>query len=249
MLLAGTSLHPAEAPPASQRAEKRKQPETEIVVAIEPTGESKKTKTQPATLEQLPPDVHRFILSFLVTAPGRTKEARLQAAAEKIRDFMTLNKNFTQYLEDEDLNGLLITELAKRYTDNDMHHAANALHTYAGDMWLQTIEIQLKMALAANHLPILSHILTKYPHLANMQIPTPDYPDHMFDTPLMIAVRRGYLDMVALLLSIPGIDINQKDKAGYTALTVAYQELNDDHPDREKIIALLKAHGATSRWN
>jgi hypothetical protein len=244
LMLAVAGLQAAEAPPAPQRAEKRKQLEIESV-SIELTGESKKTKIQPVTLVQLPPDVHRFILSFLVTAPGRTKEARLQAAAEKIRDFMTLNKNFIQYLEDEDLNGLIILELAKRYTDNDINHAADALHTYAGNMWFSTIELQLKQALAYNNLPILSAILMKHPSLANMKIAFPDE-EYKFLTPLMIAAFRGHVEMVKFLLSIPGININQQDSLGRTALILTYTSLDVNNPNKAEIIALLKALGANN---
>ncbi len=56
-------------------------------------------------------------------------------------------------------------------------------------------------------------------------------------TPLHLAVRAGYRDIVELLIA-KGADVNAKNKAGRTALRIA---INQSHPE---IAELLRKHGA-----
>ncbi len=234
------SVQAAEAP--MPRQEKRKQ--TEVTTFFAPISGSKKAKVQPIGLQQLPADVKEIILSFLVSAPGNTNEARLQAAAQNIRNFMILNKNFNKYLNDEDTNGHIIIELAKRYTDNDIEHTADALHTRAGMNWVRTIKPKFEQAICNGNLKVVSQILNKFPYLVNTKINIEDY---SYDTPLIASVTRGNLEMIKLLLTIPGINANEEDDLGNTPLVSTYLDLDDKNPNKGEIIALLKAHGA--KWN
>ena len=52
--------------------------------------------------------------------------------------------------------------------------------------------------------------------------------DKYGDTPLMVAIRNGQLEMAKLLLVKPGIDVSIKNKEGKEALTFAKEEDYDE---------------------
>jgi len=141
-----------------------------------------------SAFERLPLELKAHILTFLKTAPGNTKEARLQAAAQNIRNFMVLNKEFNTFLNDIPTNEYLINELAKNYIARNPNQisysegikAALVLQTTgAGRFLLQyaysdkneitdfgkAIAVQLFQAADENNLPRVEFILRNIPRI------------------------------------------------------------------------------------
>ncbi len=109
--------------------------------AIKPKSieELKEIELRPKTLpiQKLPNEIKQSILEFLVTAPGATKRARLDNAAENIRTFMRISEAFKPFAQDQEIIDWLITELADRYAYGDKIEAAIALGTQGAGQWLQ----------------------------------------------------------------------------------------------------------------
>lgn len=120
-------------------------------------GESKVRRVEPieeveyplASLAGLPVELKAEIFNFLMTAPGETKERQLLNAALNIRNFLMANKQFKESLDDIELAGKIIVQLASRYTDNDIVHAAITFNTNAASKWLAD-QIQHQLSLAPN---------------------------------------------------------------------------------------------------
>jgi ankyrin repeat protein len=198
----------------------------------EPEGEEKQPKKlkkikieeEDSAFEALPREIKVHILSFLVTAPGSTKAIRLHTAAENIRNFMLVNKEKYNLIQDQQVTGYLIRELAKRYTDNNVVAAALALRTAAAGAWLQAqnvdkkfetvIALKILNAAQEDQLPELSFLLKYFPQLINMVDPSNR-------TALVLAAFRGNTAIVEFLLKVPGIDVNIASRKGGTPLMFA----------------------------
>ena len=122
----------------SPESEEQRLPKVQTVQAVQ-------SRLQiPPALEYLPKDLKATILAFLTTAPGVTRLDRLEASVNNIRNFMTLNKAFNNFLNDTKLNEFLVRELAKNYiaddpdvvTDEDLEEAVVALRTPGAAQWL-----------------------------------------------------------------------------------------------------------------
>ena len=102
--------------------------ETELIVE-QPTHAT-------TSLTGIPRDIKEIILGFLGTAQGATQQIRLINAAQNIRNLLMSSKKYKPLLDDEQLAGQIITELAKRYANNNIVIAAQALATKAANGWL-----------------------------------------------------------------------------------------------------------------
>lgn len=140
LVLISYTLQAMEQPP------RQKRPASETVEALQ--GEPKTQRGEPEVVSQqmpafgpqptfmgIPQTTREQIFSYLVTARGATQEKKLFNAAENIRNFLMI-KQFKPWLEDVNLAGEIITELAKRYSNNDVVRAAEALSTNAASKWL-----------------------------------------------------------------------------------------------------------------
>lgn len=97
-----------------------------------------------ASLPDLPTELQITLAEYLYNAPGANNDLKLLNAASSIRNFFSLNKRYTQFLDDVNLAGKIIKALAQRYTNNDLVNAAITFNTNAASMWLaQQIEQQL----------------------------------------------------------------------------------------------------------
>lgn len=176
----------------------------------------------------LPADVRGIILNLLVNAPGRTNSARLQAAAETIRNFMTLNRSMRAFLDNEAVNGYLIRELAQRYSNENLLDATVALHTAAGGRWffnwLRTqgsdlvvnstfdhAKSILAQAAGSGDLATITYILRYIPGIVT----------HNINIALSHAIEHGHMAVVNRLLAIPEININELDDVGRAPLVTA----------------------------
>lgn len=208
--------------------EKRKELEE-----LEESEAAKKARIQPApaqervAFEQLPTDVKNIILSFLVTAPGRTDRARLEAAAENIRNFMTLNRAFRRYLNDERVNGHIIQQLAQRYTNRNLVEAAIALRTAAGSRWLRSYIQSIANNLGSE--VIIDQIRSALIHAAGFgDIQTvsfivksvPDIFTYGIAGVFVMAAQNGHIAMINFLLD-HGAIVTDHDERGRTALNTA----------------------------
>lgn len=88
-----------------------------------------------ASLPGLPNELQVTIAGYLLDAPGQNNY-KLLNAANNIRNLFMLNKRYQQLLDDVDLSGNIIKELARRYTNNDLVHAAITFNTNAASKWL-----------------------------------------------------------------------------------------------------------------
>lgn len=84
-----------------------------------------------SAFEQLPPELHVMILR-LVAAEGDS----LEGAAKNIRNALSTNRLLRQFAHNVSMQGILIKELAKRYTQENLVRAAVALGTEWAGQWL-----------------------------------------------------------------------------------------------------------------
>lgn len=117
--------------PIEQLRDEPKAQRVEIVQPVLPV-----TLQVEPTLENLPTDLRKYISIFLVTAEGKDSQEKLKNAAKNIRKFLMLNKRFKPLLEDINFAGIIITNLAKRYSQYNFVNAAIALQTQASKQWL-----------------------------------------------------------------------------------------------------------------
>lgn len=88
-------------------------------------------------LPDLPLEMQKEILSFILNAKGPTQLAKLNNAAEYIRNYMLTNKAFYGMLNSPEMLNFIIRELARRYTrNNDFVAVVIALATDAASRWL-----------------------------------------------------------------------------------------------------------------
>jgi hypothetical protein len=134
LLLSFGAIFSMQQPPRSpQRGQKRPADQSNA-----PASKSAVITSRTA-FELLPDEIKNQILSFLTTAKGATKRARLDNAAENIRSFFRINKQFAPLGDDPQIMEYLITELANRYANGDKVAAAIALATEAAGKWLATV--------------------------------------------------------------------------------------------------------------
>lgn len=91
------------------------------------------------TMGGIPQDLRDQIFNYLIAAQGGTGQIKLINAAQNIRNYLiglSGNKQFKQLLYNTELAGQIIMELAKRYTNNNVVVAAQALATDAASKWL-----------------------------------------------------------------------------------------------------------------
>jgi ankyrin repeat protein len=178
----------------------------------------------------LPADVRGIILNLLVNAPGRTNSARLQAAAETIRNFMTLNRSMRGYLDNEAINGYLIQQLAQRYTGGNLVEAAVALRTAAGGRWLATQIQQMPAGEQKNKMVTIAGLLL-YQAAGDGDLGSASFLLRFLPTivnyaangnsALIHATDNGHTAVVERLLAVPGINVNFQTAQTDTALMVA----------------------------
>lgn len=105
-------------------------------------GESKTQRRQEeavyplASLPGLPDELKVAITQYLLDTPGNDDGIRLLNAAQNIRSLFISNKEYKRLLDDVDLAGQIIKELAVRYTANDLVAAAITFNTNAASKWL-----------------------------------------------------------------------------------------------------------------
>ena len=96
---------------------------------IEPTQEEQ------SAFDNLPNELKKLIVSFLISGKGSTQTERLYNAASNIRNLMLVNKTWKEFIEDFNIHKYIIIELANRYTGGQFIDAAIALATkVAGDI-------------------------------------------------------------------------------------------------------------------
>lgn len=134
IILIFSSLAGMEQPRASKR------PAQESVEQLKDEPKTPRAETEieyPRTsLMGLPEELRLHIFNYLVSAQGATKQKQFYNATENIRKFLMGNKQLKPWLDDVNLAGQIITELAKRFTDNNVIEAAQALATNAASEWL-----------------------------------------------------------------------------------------------------------------
>lgn len=134
LLLSFGHILSMEQPPQSPQKGK-KRPAQQI---SEPSSKAQ-TVLPKTAFELLPDEIKNHVLSFLTTAKGATKRARLDNAAENIRSFFRINTQFKYLGDDNQFIDYIITQLANNYADGDKLAAAEALGTEAAGVWLRSI--------------------------------------------------------------------------------------------------------------
>jgi ankyrin repeat protein len=92
---------------------------------------------QKSPFELLPIELKAHISTFLVRGVGDTPAERLQNAAGTLRRYMRLSRSFVGLLSDGPSSGILVHELAQRYTKNNIVDAAIALQTKGATEYLK----------------------------------------------------------------------------------------------------------------
>lgn len=189
---------------------------------VEPIQELKLTYPR-ASLMGIPSDIQKIIFGYLETAAGATTQLRLMNAAQNIRNFLMSSKRFLPWLNDEKLAGTIITELAKRYANNNIVVAAQAYATNAANKWLSD-ELYKKLTPIASESEQLAQVSKLYDYytsalsnainlgdvgsmrfllqnqktnpINNIRFFTDGKPESL----LLAAVKTGKKDMVSLLL-------------------------------------------------
>lgn len=91
------------------------------------------------TLFGVPATIRNQIFGYLTSAKGATKQIQLINAAQNIRNYLAAlnsNQRFRGVLNNKELTDQIIRELAKRYTNNNLVVAAQALATDAASKWV-----------------------------------------------------------------------------------------------------------------
>ena len=84
--------------------------------------------------------IQHIMLKLISNVPGSSLDAKLQKAADNVRNFLITSKHFAVWFKDPHFNGLLIKDLARRYTrNNDLVSAAIALRTIGSQLWLSEL--------------------------------------------------------------------------------------------------------------
>lgn len=106
---------------------------------VETISVSPGTQVTAAMLAGVPQTVRDQIFSYLLSAQGATNQIQLINATQNIRNYlMALNsdRRFRGILDNPTLADQIIKELAKRYTNNNLVLAAQALATDAASKWV-----------------------------------------------------------------------------------------------------------------
>lgn len=216
---------------------KRPAPEVEQELRVQPKvqrGEAEIVAYPKSSLGALPEELQKHIFDYLVTARGATNQKKLFNAAENIRNFLTLSKQFKAGLYDKDLAGKIIKELAKRYTHNNLVLAAEALATDAASRWLaDTMKESLKVPSPAGaqfmqdldhalFVAVDEHELGVMRFLLHYQ---PERVDYAFSgnrqNLLVAAIKKNDRDMIKLLLKFDANpDNDAMEKAAETDLEI-----------------------------
>ena len=193
------------------------------------------------SFEQLPKEVREIIIKYLVTATGRTQTQKLYNAADAIRNFLTTNTYFKQYLDDYQFIGWIVKNLANRYTGNNLVKAALALGTKRAAQWLASKASQnlldiyhclMDAAYEGNEVNI-KFLLSVYPQ--DRLISNTLGADRI--NLLMAAASGGSLFLVNKILESGLIDINARSLFDDTAINLASSKGHAAVVER-----LLKAH-------
>lgn len=224
LLISCSSVFCMEPPQSPQRGQKRpasevEQPAAKVPAAAQPPVVMPVVANMPAAalpaapesrtaLELFPDEIKNYILSFLTTARGATKRARLDNAAENIRAFFRINTQFAPLGDDPKIIEYLITELANRYADGDRLAAAIALGTESVGRWLsdllnnhyakrdylshvvfQTMQDHFTNAAAAGRINVIKFLLQFVPNYA-----------YEWHKALRLAVKNNRIEVVHLIL-------------------------------------------------
>ena len=135
--------------------------------AVIPAGPIKKQSQE--TIETMPPEIlQHIILKLISNVPGSSLDAKLQKASDNVRNFLITSKHFAVWFNDPQFNGLLIKELARRYTrNNDLFEATLALRTQGARDWVirnldidsRKVESYLLHAIESSNLSLASFLL------------------------------------------------------------------------------------------
>ncbi len=231
--------------PESPRGQKR--PAAEI---IEPVSKEQALESK-TPFEKLPNELKVHLLTFLTTARGATKRARLDNAAENIRAFFRTSSPFKYLGDDPQIVNYLITELANRYANGDKVAAAIALGTESAGKWLENIITNQDPELEAEKYEIAQQ-LSKYfidaardgrvnviKFLLTLTF-TNDYYCH-WHQPLEEAIKNNQMGVIQLIFASPifrarlSMFINERDQYGRTLLF--YSIDNNNEPLTDMLLA------------
>lgn len=252
-----------EEPPRSSQTGKKR------LVIAEPAAPAPKYQQfeSKSALEVLPNEIKNHILSFLTTAKGATKRARLDNAAENIRSFFRINTSFKSFGDDPQVINYIITELANRYAEGDKMVAAIALGTEAAGKWLKEqatktgkagreaayrFREHFKNAAKEGRINVVKFLYEFGPEM---------YADYWYEI-LKIAVRNNRTIVTRFLLSQPKIKsilaqiINQIDTSrGGDGMTLLMNAAQNDNLDIIKLLLDERAdinveleEGETALW-
>lgn len=186
-------------------------------------------ETQPAEAKKipfsdpLPDEILARIAEFMTSARGANEKARLYNAAQSIRTFLMSAKVFEDILNDRQLHGRIIQDLAARYTNNNIVEAALALGTRAGGEWLQKELFRktdnnrdmkhasnaLMSAVEQGQAGVLRFLFTFVPDLIDA---IQNSYDSNGKTALLLAIENGASDIAKILIR-RGINVNTTNQA------------------------------------
>ena len=174
--------------------------------AREHTGEVAPVLPNPIELADLPNELIQPIAIALKSAEGATEMAKLYKAAENIRNLFLTNKQMAAMMDDPKVTNTLIRALANKYAGKNQVIAAIALATDAASKWIfrnrtnekirNDIITQLLFASAHDQSGVVKFLLNYLPK--NSVILNGTLADGY--TPLMVASRAGFLDIVDILI-------------------------------------------------
>ncbi len=158
----------------------------------------------PAPLEALPDELKGEVLLFLTSGKD------IQEAAQNIRNFMSLNKVFAPFLNDESINRALIEELARRFFSTidrvSLIKAATVLGTKGAVDWLRDM-LESDPELSKNKEVLFTILAWSGSHTYGTLIPllikngAPlNIQDDEGNTPLMVAIKQDNPDLALYLL-------------------------------------------------
>lgn len=239
LLLSFGAILSMEQPRSPQRGQKRR-PLEEFAepVAKAPAVEAK------TAFELLPDEIKTHMLTFLTTAHGATKRARLDNAAENIRAFLRPSSSFKHLGDDQRITEYLITELANRYADGDKLAAAIALGTEAAGNWLNSILTTQDPKLLPERTKIIQKLGEHFIDAAKdgriqvikFLLKFASKYNFPWYHALKGAVKNNRLEMVRLIFSLPTLQhgannisyqVNLADEEGATMLFDAVRNSNE----------------------
>ena len=186
------------------------------VLCIIPTMEGQEQPT--LSLQQLPPEIHQHILTYLTSATTR------EEAVKNIKNFLITNTSSAQFLNDPKINKLLVEQLAQQFTKGNHLDVAIALNTPGAAKYIATtiknkkdakkLGIKLIEAVQNENNQIVNFFLKVHKHSKFSFINTHNI---LLHSALWKAVIANQEAIMKRLLAA-GANINKKHKDGETVL-------------------------------